>query len=307
MDYYKQRINRVIDYIENNLGKILTLDELAEISCFSRFHFNRLFTALMGETLFKFIQRLRIEKAASKLLYEKNKPIIDIALDHGFSSSASFAKCFKSNYGISPSSWRKNSNMRQVVSNKSKEFSYELKYTHYSKNRNEWSYVMNKNEIKVEVKEVEPMTVAYVRHVGPYAGDSELFGNLYKKLYKWAGSRGLINFPETKSISIYHDNSDITKEDKLRISICLTVPTDTEVSGYIGKMDIPGGLYAIGHFEIDAEKYQEAWNFICGEWLLNSGYEPDDRPCYELMLNNPEQHPEKKHIVDIYEPIKPIK
>lgn len=307
MDYYKQRINRVIDYIENNLDKTLTLDELADISCFSRFHFNRLFSALMGETLFQFIQRLRIEKAAVKLINDKNKPITDIALDNGFSSSASFSKCFKSNYGISPSTWRKNSNMGQDYSNKRTEFSYDLKYTHYSKNRNEWRYIMNKKEIKVEVREIEAMTVAYVRHIGPYAGNSELFSQLYSKLYKWAGPRGLINFPETKSISIYHDNPEITDEDKLRVSICLTVPKDTEVSGDIGKMDIPGGLYAIGHFEIDVDEYQEAWNFICGEWLLNSGYEPDDRPCYELMLNDPEQHPEKKHIVDIYEPIKPLK
>lgn len=163
---------------------------------------------------------------------------------------------------------------------------------------------MNKQEVNVEVKEVEAMTVAYVRHVGPYAGDSALFEGLYKKLYQWAGPRGLLNFPETKCLSIYHDNPEITDEDKLRISICISVPKDTEVGGDIGKMEVPGGLYAIGHFEIDESEYGEAWNFLCGEWLINSGYEPDDRPCYELSLNNPKEHPENKHIVDIYEPVK---
>lgn len=61
-------------------------------------------------------------------------------------------------------------------------------------------------------------------------------------------------------------------------------------------MEIPGGFYAIGHFGIGVEEYQEAWNFIFGEWLLNSGQEPDDKRCYELMLNDPEQH------IDVYIP-----
>ncbi len=306
MAEYLNRINRVIDYIENNLDKDMTLDELADISCFSRFHFNRLFSSLMGETLFQFIQRLRLEKAAFKLCTEKDTPIIDIALDLGFSNSSSFSKSFNNNFKMSPSNWRKNSNTRQLESNKRKEFQTKLLYTNYSKSENVWSYQMNKKEIKVEVKEVEKMTVVYVRHVGPYAGDSELFGRLFDKLFKWAGPRGLINFPETKSISIYHDNPEITDKDKLRLSVCITVPSETEVDGDIGKMEIPKGLYAIGHFEIDPSEYAQAWNFICGEWLVNSGYEPDDRPCYELMLNNPAEHPEGKHIVDIYEPVKPM-
>lgn len=306
MEVYIERINRVIDYIEDNLDKNLTLDELANVSCFSRFHFNRLFSALVGETLFQFIQRLRLEKSAGRLIYDRTKPIIDIALDTGFANSSSFSKSFKTYFGVSPSEWRKNSNMRQLESNRRKEFTYDLKYTHYSKDTNEWRYVMNKKEIKVEVKEVESMTVAYVRHVGPYAGDSALFEGLYNKLYQWAGPRGLLNFPETKCLSIYHDNPEITDEEKLRISICISVPKDTEVGGEIGKMEVPGGLYAIGHFEINEDEYTDAWNFLCGEWLINSGYEPDERPCYELSLNNPKEHPEKKHIVDIYEPVKPI-
>lgn len=306
MNIYEQRMNKVIDYIENNLDKKLTLDELANISCFSRFHFNRLFSIFMGETLFKFIQRLRLEKAAARLCSEIDVPIIDIAYDCGFSNSSSFSKSFKLHFGESPKSWRGNSNMRQQERNKRKDYSYIHKYTEFSKSNNVWSYIMDKKEIKVETKNIEAMTVAYIRHVGGYAGNETLFKELYAKLFKWAGPRGLVNFPETKSISIYHDNPEITEEDKLRVSVCLTVPDDTEVDGKIGKMSIPGGNYAIGHFEINSDEYGEAWNFLCGEWMSNSGYEPDDRPCFEIMLNDPAQHPEGKHIVDIYEPVKPI-
>jgi AraC family transcriptional regulator len=43
-----------------------------------------------------------------------------------------------------------------------------------------------------------------------------------------------------------------------------------------------------------------------GDWLPDSGYQPDDRPCYELYHNDPKEHPENKCIVDICIPVKPL-
>ncbi|HPQ41968.1 MAG TPA: GyrI-like domain-containing protein [bacterium] len=40
--------------------------------------------------------------------------------------------------------------------------------------------------------------------------------------------------------------------------------------------------------------------------MPDSGWQPDDRPCFELCLNNPATHPERKHIVDICIPVKPL-
>ena len=88
-----------------------------------------------------------------------------------------------------------------------------------------------KNQIKVEVKEMPKLHVAYVRHIGPYKGDSELFERLFGNLMKWAGPRGLLRFPETKVLAVYHDDPKITDEDKLRTSACITIPGDTPVEG----------------------------------------------------------------------------
>lgn len=43
-----------------------------------------------------------------------------------------------------------------------------------------------------------------------------------------------------------------------------------------------------------------------GVWLPSSGYQPDDRHCSELMLNDPAMHPEHKHIFEIWEPVRPL-
>ena len=64
-------------------------------------------------------------------------------------------------------------------------------------------------------------------------------------------------------------------------------------------MVIPGGKYAVAHFELSSpEEYQSAWYTLCGGWLPESGYQPDDRPSFEHYLNDPNKHPEGKHIVE---------
>ena len=125
----------------------------------------------------------------------------------------------------------------------------------------------NSEQIKVEVKEMSELNVAYVRHIGPYKGDSELFEGLFDKLMKWAGPRGLLRFPETQVLSVYHDDPKITDEDKLRTSACITVHRDTPVEGEVGKMAIPGGKFAVASFEIASDEFEDAWNMLMGGWM----------------------------------------
>jgi DNA gyrase inhibitor GyrI len=163
--------------------------------------------------------------------------------------------------------------------------------------------MLSKDRVKVEVKELPELQVAYIRHVGPYQGISQAF----ERLFRWAGPRGLIRFPQTKSLAVYHDNPEITEADKLRSSACLTVPAGTKGEGEIGTMTIPGGLFAVAHTEIAPDEFGQAWTALMGGWLPESGYQPDDRLCYEVYLNDPKQHPEGKFIIEICEPVKPCR
>ena len=60
-DEYIARINRVLDYIEENISGDLSLRTLASVAAFSPYHFHRIFRALTGETVNGFIQRIRID------------------------------------------------------------------------------------------------------------------------------------------------------------------------------------------------------------------------------------------------------
>ena len=160
--------------------------------------------------------------------------------------------------------------------------------------------------VNIEVKDLPELHVAYVRHVGPYAGQPQVFADLFGRLMRWAGPRGLIRPPESRILTVYHDDPSVTEESKLRVDGCITVPEDTPVEGEIGKTSVPGGRFAVAHFELRDDEYSKAWELVMGGWMPESGYQPDDRPCYELYLNDPKEHPEGKCVVDICVPVRPL-
>jgi AraC family transcriptional regulator len=119
LEEYKSRINRVFDYIDQNISEKFTLEELASVSNFSKFHFHRIFLGMTGETPFQFIHRIRLEKAAIFLSSNPKMTISEIADECGFSDQATFARSFKSYFKMPASEWRKNKNLYRQ-SNQSK-------------------------------------------------------------------------------------------------------------------------------------------------------------------------------------------
>jgi AraC family transcriptional regulator len=307
---YVNRINKVIDYIESNLNEQITLEDLADVANFSKYHFHRLFHAYIGETIYEFIQRVRIETAASRLLMNENIPVTDIAYDMGFSSVSVFSRSFKKIMSCTPSEWRenysrkhskictRNSNIEQANDNP---YSYFRNTLNLSIIRRMEMY--EHSTVNLEIKDMPEFNVAYVRYIGPYKGDTQLFEGLYAKLFSWAGPRGLIRFPETKSICVYHDDPNITEEAKLRLSVCLTVPEDVKADGDVSIMKIKGGKYAVARLEVTSDEFGDAWKNTCGTLAAN-GYEPADGVCYEIYYNDHREHPEHKFIVDICIPVK---
>lgn len=305
-DEYKSRINRVFDYIESHLDQNITLDQLAEEAHFSKYHFHRLFCSMIGETPFQFIQRIRLEKSASLLITHPKESISYIAMQCGFSDVSIFSRNFKSHFHLSPSAYRsqkmENSKQSQKDSKMPQEDLKSSMYFCFQSQTIKWKTKMKLNK-SVEVKELPKRTVAYIRHTGPYKGDSQLFENLWNQLFAWAGPRNLIGGPYFTSLIMYHDDPNITEQGKLRTSICIGVDPDTKVDGEVGKMEMEGGRYLVARFEVDATQFQEAWEWVYGQWLPTSGYVPDDKPSFEVY---PEEPKNGLFIVDICVPVKPM-
>lgn len=303
---YKSRINKTFDYIELNLEKPITLEELATVANFSRFHFSRIFHSIVGETPFQFILRLRLEKAASFILTNKNGSISEIAFKCGFSDISVFSRNFKNYFNISASQYKKEklqvSKISQPNSNTEQQNDKPEIYFCPDSQTIKWRTNMKLNK-SMEVKELPKMTVAYIRHLGPYNGDQKLFQSLRNKLFAWAGARGLIGGKDFKFLVLYHDDPNAAIGDKLRMSLCITVQSETKVDGEIGKMVIETAKYAIARFELTAQDFQKAWDWVYGQWLPDSGYQPDDKSCFEMY---PEEPKDGNYIIDICVPVKQV-
>ncbi|PEV38867.1 AraC family transcriptional regulator [Bacillus thuringiensis] len=287
---YLRRIYKVQDYIESNIDSSLSIEKLADIAGFSKFHFHRIFKGIVDEPLSRYVNRLKLERATNLLIYRLDMTITDIAYHFGFTDSAVFSRTFKNYYGVSPSQYRNDN----------------------SKNCKDVRGIPQYNECKqvrgnVEIVTADDINVAYIRHIGTYGELTIAFPKMIEKVFHYAAKQNYHVFDDTKVLTIYHDHHEFTEDYHLRTSLCITIPDASAVeTNDIGIMIIPSGKYAVGHFEIFQDEYKGAWDFIYGEWLQNSGYKPRDSYPFEMYKNDPRRHPEKKHIVDIYVPIEPF-
>src|SRR3977135_650477 len=152
---YVARMHRVLEHIDRELDQPLELETLARVANFSPFHFHRLFTAWMGETLGDYVRRRRLEVAALRLVAQPRLAVLQVALSVGFGSTEAFARAFKTRFGSTPMAWRSSqrSNRDQLKSKLDQPLAPQS---------------LNYGNMKVTIVDRQPTTVAYLRHVGPY-------------------------------------------------------------------------------------------------------------------------------------------
>lgn len=296
---YIGRINQVILYINTHLDEDLALHKLANIACFSAFHFHRIFTTITGETLNNYIVRKRLEKIASILLQGTDEPLSNLAYKYGFKNPSSFSRSFKKFYGVSPTEFIENvtqpfSKIGKAPGKNGQEKVQIEKYICGIDNFLNW---LNMNA-QIEIKKMPAMQMVYIDHVGEF----DQIGTVYEKLFRWAGPKGLLSNPDFKTITVYHDDPKVTDISKVRQSAGITIQQKAEPEGEVGVMEVEEGKYAVGRFEIDATEFTQAWDSMC-IWVAEKGYKSADGHYYELYHNDHMQHPEKKFILDICIPV----
>lgn len=100
-------VDRLLEYISENLSSRITLDDAAAYTGFSKSHFSRVFKTVTGFTFSDYLRLQRLFKARH-LLEKTRDSITEIAYDCGFMSSGYFSTVFKEYFGMSPVSYRKN-------------------------------------------------------------------------------------------------------------------------------------------------------------------------------------------------------
>jgi AraC family transcriptional regulator len=99
------QIQRAIDLVEARLFEPIALAELARVAGCSPWHFLRVFTAFTGHTPGGYVRKRRIAEMCRRLA-ETEQPILEIALECGFESQATFTRAFTRHVGLSPGRFR---------------------------------------------------------------------------------------------------------------------------------------------------------------------------------------------------------
>lgn len=102
-----EQIQQTIEFIEDHLGEEIDIVNLAKRASLSPFYYQRLFSRLVKKPVAEYIKLRRMAKATEVML-QKDKRILDIALDLGFSSHEHFSRTFKDTFGLTPDEYRKN-------------------------------------------------------------------------------------------------------------------------------------------------------------------------------------------------------
>ncbi len=100
-----RRLRRAVEFMHDNCGRELSLNEIAAAAYLSEFHFARLFKKITGETPHAYLASLRIERAR-RLLAESDLSIVEVGAAVGYASQSHFTKVFREATGMTPRAFR---------------------------------------------------------------------------------------------------------------------------------------------------------------------------------------------------------
>lgn len=262
---YDRRMHAVIEHIDRHLDQDLDLATLAGVANFSDFHFHRLFHAWMREPLGEYVRRRRLEVAALRLRSQPKTPVLQVALAVGFGSAEAFTRSFRARFACSPTEWR-NSKCDQAMS----------KTDQVPRRLADENGAMKVKPLTVKLQDRKAVTVAYLRHTGPYGrGITEFW---MKCVAPWMEANNLMDRPR---YGVALDDPHATQPEQCRYDACVEISPNQILAGDAKEKALPGGKYAVLEFRGPIATIGEAWDYLLGDWLPKSGLELDSRPMFE--------------------------
>lgn len=102
-----EQIQQSIDFIEDHLDEEVNITKLSKMASLSPYYYQRLFHRLVKKPVGEYV-KLRKMARATKILLQKDKRILEIAMDLGFTTHEQFSRTFKDTFGLTPDEYRKN-------------------------------------------------------------------------------------------------------------------------------------------------------------------------------------------------------
>lgn len=280
-----ERLNRSLDYIEENLDKKIIIKKIAEIACCSEYHYQRMFSFITNISLGEYIRRRRLTLAAYEL-QNGNNAVISVGLKYGYNSPTAFTRAFINMHGITPNGAKKKGvNLKSYP-----RISFQISI----KGEGALIYRIEEKEAfrLVGIKETMLYDSIYsFQRIPQFWGESHQNG-MVKKIFELSNKEPC----SIMGAVTYKDNT---------LDYYIAVSTDKKLPDGMTELIVGKSMWVIfscyGQHTI-----QPTWRRIFGEWFPSSGYEHSGGVEIEWYAENADSTTDE-YLTEIWIPIKKIK
>lgn len=258
---YTDTINEAINYIMANINEDLTVEMIANNCHVSKYYFNRRFKSIVGESVYSFVKRLRLEQSAFVLKTNPLKSVTEIGEKFKYSSS-NYSWAFKKHFKVSPVKFRKEMSNYESTYHGNSRVNIELKeFQEYNK--------------KIDIIELEDINIIYKRFIGKYRDSARNWLDVIEK------AKDVIN-NETLFLDLSHDDPTLTNENRCIYDIC--VSSEKKLEGFSSTI-VKGGKYCAYDFIGPNYEIFHAYQGLLSVWVSNSGVTLDNRKIFAIYEN----------------------
>lgn len=259
----------LINFIEEDLSLNFSLDMLADKVGYSKYHLHKMFTNVVGMSMYQYIKHRRLSEAAKKLLFTDSS-ILDIALDVGYESQQSFTDAFKSMFNQSPKVFRyKMTQLSLTPRFISSEPNYEMK----------GERIMN-----IRLENGKEMIL-----VGFSANTLKGFfviPRLWKKLHKIKDK--IDNRISKNWIYGFNDYEDAERKNDGNVSFnylaCVEIDDKNNASNIMIIKELPKSRYVVFSFRAKPQdSVKSVMDYVYNEWFPSSTYQLNEKAKYDFV------------------------
>ncbi|MEI5993757.1 AraC family transcriptional regulator [Candidatus Enterococcus mansonii] len=275
------RLEQSLDYIEKNLTETIDFDYLAQIACCSTYHYQRIFSYMVGVPLAVYIRRRKLSLAGVEL--QQGAKVIDVAIKYGYESPNSFARAFKNQHNITPSQAQQEGSLLtsfpRIKFHITIKGDVEMEYR--IKTKEAFRVIGARKQLSADIEENFKEVPLFWQQIGRD-------GTLEKLIPLMSQEPNGIMGISTGFEADQKNKNDFSNSKGM--SYYIAVASDQELPANLEEYTVPAFTWAIfsGRGAMP-HAIQELERRIVTDWLPSSGYEYANGPDIELYLDaNPD-------------------
>lgn len=276
--------------MDRTLDQPVEVDAFAGVAAYSRFHFQRLFSAFLGLGVAEYRRLSRLKRAGHQLAYRNEIPVTDIAYDAGYENLESFSRAFKRCFGQNPSDFRRAPDWT----------TWHQTYAPLTELKGQLMPVDNDEPNHIRIVDFPETQVAALEHIGPQSGLTATV----QRFIAWRREHGSPP-AESATFNILYDDPRTTDPEGFRFDFCCSVqgPVSANDFGIVPKT-IPAGRCAVVRHVGSLDFAEDKIRSLYRDWLPSSGEDLRDFPLFVQRLSFYPDVPEHEAQADIFLPLK---